>query len=55
MDQTTTNHLEKYDSGAGVQNLLVCRAVGLVLHVRIRAGSLSIDTHAHHVRDIDLS
>ncbi len=55
VDQTTTNHFEKYDAGAGVEYLLVCRAVGPVLHVRIRAGSLSIDAHAHHIRNIDLS
>ena len=33
VDQATTNHLEKDDAGAGVEHLLVRRAVRLVFHV----------------------
>lgn len=54
MDQATANHLEQYDASAGIEHLLVCRAVRLVLHVRVRAGTLSINTYTHHVGYIDL-
>lgn len=35
VDQPAANHLEKNDASTGVKYLLVCRAVGLVLHIRV--------------------
>ena len=45
VDESAANHIEQNNPRAGVQDLLACRAIALILHIRSCRGTLSVYTN----------
>ena len=45
VDESAANHLEQDNPRAGVEDLLACRAIALILH--IRGGGRTLPVHAN--------
>ena len=57
LHESPPNHLVQDDSRPRVQNLLICRSIALILHIRMCTWSFPIDagTETHTVGFIDVS